>query len=257
MQTAALEYRQYFRLLAMSGFFVWTVIVTNGAAAQESVRLLATHFPPYDIEGAEDGNRGFDVDVVEAAFKAVSVDVNIGFSPWSRILRLVEVGRVAGMISCADTPARRKVSLISDAISHASTVFMVRDDYDGKALSTFADIKTLRVLAVRGYSYVNDLKEAGVEPFLVDSNDSIFRMLTKGRGDVVVVGKENALYLTKILKLDQKFRFYDIADLERGSFHVCFSKAFTGSDRLNQKFSEGLKIIKKSGAYDRIHDKYR
>ncbi len=218
---------------------------------------MATHFPPYDIEGAKDGNRGFDVDVVEAAFSAVSVKVSVSFSPWSRILKSIETGRVEGMISCADTPERRDLSLLSDPISKASSAFMVRSDYDGRPLSTFADVKGMRVLAVKGYAYVDNLRNAGIDPLLVKSNEAVFRMLAKRRGDVVVVGKENAQYLNKIMKRDQTFRYFEIADLPSLSFHVCFSKARPGSELLKQKFNEGLELIRRSGAYDRIHDKYR
>ncbi len=235
-------------------------IVTTSAvfADQHSpITLLATHYPPYSIEKPDDGNRGFDVEVAIAAFAIPNIPVKVEFAPWARILRMVELGETAGMISCADTPRRRESSLLSDPISAASAAFMVREGFNSDNLNRIADLKGQDVVAVRGYAYVENFKAEGFSPHLVESDENLLKMLAAKRGNVILVSKENARYLNRKLNLGLKYKFLEIEDMPAADLFICFSKKFPGVERLRESFNAGLAKIRANGTYDAIHAKYR
>lgn len=233
-----------------------TSATDGGASAVEPVRLLAVNFPPYEIEDPEAGQKGFDVEVVEAAFKAVDMSATVDFLPWARILKMVEGGLIAGMLTCADSPTRRKFSWLSDPISQATSAFLVRGDYHGKPLSRLSDLQGANFVAVRGYVYVNDLHALGIFPLQVSSDQQALRMLAKKRADVIVVGLEYARYLIKKLNIELDFQHFEIADQPIAQLHLCLSKAYSGSESLRDRFNQGLAAIRANGVYDAIHAKY-
>lgn len=134
---------------------------------------------------------------------------------------------------------------------------MVRSDFEGGSFKTIADLKGQNILAVRGYMLVQMLKDAGFSPYLVDTDENMLKMLARKRGDVILVGKENAQYLIRMLKFGAEFKFLPIDELPRGDLFMCFSKKYPGFEQLRDKFNEGLKAIRANGTYDTIHAKYR
>lgn len=235
--------------------FLWMSVAQ--AESHPPIPILVSDYPPYSIEYPDDGNPGFDVEVVSAAFTRVKIPINVQFLPWARVLSMMDKGRAAGMITCADTPKRREISLLSDTISRVTGAFMVREDFDGSNLRALSDLEGQNILAVRGYSYIELLEAAGFTPFLVDSDENLLKMLAKKRGNVILVSRENALYLNRKLKLNLKFKFLDIQGLPGFDLYLCFAKKYPGAETLRTNFNEGLKRIKADGTYDAIHNKYR
>ena len=107
-------------ILSVCGF------VTNGTA-KDALIFYAVNYPPYDIEKHPSGMKGFDVEVVEAAFASVGVNIEVKFRPWKRIMSEVETGKATGAVTCSDVPARRSWVYLSDKLSVTRLAIVDRD----------------------------------------------------------------------------------------------------------------------------------
>lgn len=59
----------------------------------EEVLIVATNYPPYEMENPEKGLKGFDVEVAEEAFNRAGIRTRIEFYPWARALEMSEEGK--------------------------------------------------------------------------------------------------------------------------------------------------------------------
>lgn len=239
--------------LIVSLFF--SVIVLTSGRASEVLTFYAVNFPPYEIEHPKRPDlRGFDVEVILAAFKRVSIEAEIEFRPWNRIVSLAKEGRIAGMVSCAWKKERDRYIRFSEPISYATHSFVVKEQYKGKVLRSLEDAIDLRNLVVAGYVTEVELETAKVD-FDRAMNDqlAITRLLERPY-DTFYASKENIEYLARENSFSDKIRIFEI---RKTSYHLCFSKKWPNSDVLTIKFNEGLAALIKDGTYQTIHDKYR
>src|SRR5262245_34160128 len=98
-----------------------------GQADDRSVHLACNNFPPHKIEKpADDGNAGFDIDIVGEALKRIGWSTEISFMPWKRALELAERGQYDGLCSCSYTKEREAKLLFSDELGAVSVGLFAR-----------------------------------------------------------------------------------------------------------------------------------
>jgi len=200
------------------------------------------------------GLRGFDFEVVTAAFERAGRQVRIDFTPWKRAMAEVEAGTAAGILSCAYRAQREDFVFYSDQISTSTDGVFHRSDFPAKEITSAYDLIGENVGAVPGYATHSRLLDIGAKPFGVPDDLSGIRMLEVGRFDYLYNGRQVTDFLIKQLGFGDRFRF---APLEDKPFFLCISKAYPAADRLLADFNEGLAAVRADGTYGRIHAKYR
>lgn len=89
--------------------------------AQETVRIAVGEWPPYLSENAQ--HYGVAAHIVEEAFQASDMKVEIDFLPWARVLVYVESGQYDASILWVKTQEREASFLFSDVVLEGEAVF--------------------------------------------------------------------------------------------------------------------------------------
>ena len=242
------------RKLAFLILFISGLLMLTQSEASETVRLVACNFPPYEFEHPVGELRGFDVEVVEEAFRREGITAVFEFYPWARALEMAKDGEVTALVSCVDTQKRREILIMSEPISFSTRVFLVRKDYKGPPLTSFDDLRGLMVGAVKGYISSASLTKHGIKHDISINDTAALKKLANGHIDVFNTQLEMIQYLSPNLGMKDSFKWF--VHLKR-NYHLAFSKKWPDVEKLVSRFNKGLKSIKEDGTYDRIHNKYR
>lgn len=226
------------------------ITFANGA----KIRIVTEHYPPFEMEKAVNGLRGFDYEVASEIFKRIGYTPEIVFLPWKRALREAEVGNAVGVLTCAYRKERAEYLLYSDPISTFSNGLFIRKSFDGPRPKKLEEIGDYKTASIRNYESFAALEDVGHEPIAVEDVKTGIAMLFAKRFDFLYLSKESTLFQIRESKQVKDLEFLPIT---AKSFHFCFSRAYQGVKKLKNAFNRELANMKASGDYDLIHKKYQ
>ena len=220
-----------------------TIRLTNG----EWQPFLSKHVPHY----------GFASHIVTEAFALVGVEVEYGFFPWTRAVKLAREGTWDGGAVFWDTEERRKHFFFTDAVVPSIVVFfhLTTTEFDW---DTYEDLSDVRIGATLEYSYGKDFDAAEVAGTIktdrAPDDESGLRKLLKGRIDVFP-GEVMVTYdqIRDIFSEEQAALFtYHPKPINDQPLYLLLSKKISGNEQMRDRFNEGLRLLKESGKYDQI-----
>ncbi len=241
----------------MIALFVFALAAMGWAAgghAGASLHLACNDFPPNKIEHpADDGLRGFDVDIVGEAFKRIGWSADISFMPWKRALELAGRGQYDGLCSCSHTKDREAKFLFSDELGAISAGLFARSAGVLAGISTIADLKGRKVATVGGYNLEAELTGADAIVEATSNDKSALDMLVGGNVDVLY-GFE--LTTKHFIRSDPRSASIVYKEIRRNPYHFCLSRAMPGADQVMRGFNRSLSEMAANGSIDRILDRY-
>ncbi|RED48558.1 substrate-binding periplasmic protein [Aestuariispira insulae] len=218
------------------------------------IPIVTEEYPPYEMSQPVNGLRGFDYEVLKEAFAQMGYRADVRFLPWRRALAYARKGDVAAILTCAHTEDREEFINFSDPISHFTSGFYMRADFQAERPTSLEDVSQVLVGSVGGYESFAELEAAGATPMVAPNTQSAVKMLQMARFNYLYLGRETTDFVIKQLGLEKAFRFQPI---KTAPFYLCFSRKFRGSDKLRQEFNQALRLMRADGRYEAIHDKYR
>ncbi|WP_419901836.1 substrate-binding periplasmic protein [Kiloniella sp.] len=238
--------------LLVTSFWVLAPQTSNA----EPIVLVTGDYPPFDMQNSSDGKRGFDVEVAEAAFKAVGLEAQTSFVPWKRAMVMIEKGEATAVITCAYREERASFAIWSDPISEASVTFVIRKDQKDLSLEGVSSLQQHTVVTVSDYATDKELTGLGIPHEKVNSMKEGLLVVANGNAEVFYVGTEAAKFVAQENGLSSKLDFLPVAGAKIVPFHICLSKEWPNYQQVNDQFNEGLKIIRQNGEFARIRSNY-
>ncbi len=242
----------------LRGFVVAALILLGGdvsARAAESIRLTNGEWQPFLSKDVP--HHGFASHIVTEAFGLVGVEVEYGFFPWSRAMKLAREGVWGGTAVWGTSEERLQNFHFTDAVVPATYVFFHLkttafdwDDYD--------DLGDLKVGGTVEYHYSDTFaaaEAAGVFRTIRGRSDEVgLKNLLKGRIDVfpgeVMVTYEQIRHTFSELEA-ALFTHHKKSIIDKPMF-VLLNKDVPGNERMRDLFNNGLRQLKASGRYDQI-----
>ena len=236
----------------------WILVVGCGVAAaqtSETIRITNGEWQPFLSKDVP--HYGFASHIVTEAFALVGVEVEYGFFPWSRAMKLAREGMWDGTAVWGTSEERLQQFHFSDAVVPTTYVFFHLkttpfdwDDYD--------DLGDLKIGGTVEYSYSNTFKAAeaaGIFRTIRGRSDEVsLKNLLKGRIDVfpgeVMVSYEQ-IRDTFSEQEAALFTHHAKAIVDKPMF-VLLNKDVPGNKRMRDLFNEGLRRLKAGGGYDQI-----
>ena len=253
----SLLYPSHTRSRGEAPVFLPLTAPAGDAAGAESAATEATitargdwNYPPFEFLDESGRPSGFNIDILTRIAEIMNLDVRISLGPWHEVRRELEEGEIdvlAGMYRTAERDRR-----VDFSIPHfiASYGVFVPEDSDIRSVD---DIQNRRILVQTGdlghdYLVENDI---GAELVTVDEWDALMPALQEGAADCLVTG------MIQGIRLLQEKGYDDIRVLSQPLLQRPYSIAVQeGNAELLATLNEGLNLLKTSGEYDEIHERW-
>jgi PAS domain S-box-containing protein len=243
------------RFLTILGVFLALSVpsATGASSVTTKPKLIVGgdhDYPPYEF--LENGKpTGFDIELMRAVAEVMGFDVEFRLGPWNKVRQDLEQGRVnvlAGMYYSAD-----RSRLVDFSVPHTmvtSGIFVRRDS----PIRSYADIQGKEIIVQEGDIIHDSLRRNGLASRIVAVPDvaQVLKLLASGKHDCAVMpSRLQGEYYVKAFRLaNLKFINSELPQLR-----YCFAVR-KGDQDLLYKIDEGLKILKFSGKYRDIYERW-
>jgi PAS domain S-box-containing protein len=245
----------YISFLSISLFFAFFLFAPHIALSQtnENRTLIVRgdhDYPPYEF--LQDGKpKGFNIDLINETARVMNLKVNIQLGPWNKVRGDLENKNIDILSGVAHSIARDK--LFDFALPHVliSFDFFVRK---GSSIRSLRDLKGKEIIVQEGGIMYDYLKEQRLtEHIITGANSSdIIKLLADGKHDAILMNKIQGLYFIRTLELSN-VEALGIENLPRTKYGFAVAG---GNSELRATLDEGLQILKNTGKYNEIYEKW-
>lgn len=233
-------------------FFSLLCAATVWAADREIIIVGGDRdYPPYEFIDAAGRPSGYNVDLTRAIAEVMGLKVEFRLGGWSEMRTALEEGGVdvlQGMSWSEERSREVDFSLAHTIVNHA--VFIRQDSPPVKSLEELKGGK----IAVHRDGIMHDYlsrQNFTDQLILTDTPADALRLLSAGSTDYAIVAIVPGMYLVRELKLSNL-----VPTLRNVATHrYCYAVA-KGNEELLSRFNEGLAILRKTGQYDTIYNKW-
>ncbi|WP_239027533.1 transporter substrate-binding domain-containing protein [Geomonas diazotrophica] len=209
------------------------------------------NYPPYEFVDNDGKPTGFNVELTRAIAEVMGFKVEISLGPWDGMRRALEQGDVDILQGMAFSQER--TSEVDFSTPHAllfQSIWIRRDD---RRIRSIDDVRGKEVIVMKN-SIMHDFMK-GFDPkarlILTDTLAEALRLLNQGRGDCALVSRLTGMYLEKEMGLK---RIVPVAEpIMTQAYGYAVKK---GNAEVLARFNEGLAILKRSGQFQEIHNKW-
>ena len=220
------------------------------------IKLASGEYAPFTSEKI--AGYGFAAEIVTTTLIEMGHEPEYKFYPWKRSKVMTEKGNFVSTFPWALTEERKKTFLFSDMFCDGSVkLFYYKDKMKDFKFNGLNDLKKYKIGGTASYSYVEELKAAGIKIDEASTDEAGFRKLMAGRLDFFpcseLVGRQ---LIAKFFPEEAaNFNVIDkkVQALDMG---MMISKKHPDGEAFLKMFNEGLKKIKANGTYDKILRKY-
>lgn len=229
-----------------------TTFALNAYAADKEIIVATdTAFVPFQFK---DGDKytGFDIDLFDAIAREAGIKYKLQPMDFNGIIPSLQTRNVdAAIAGISIKEERKKILDFSDPYYNSGIAIMVRTA-DVDKIKSLDDLKGKTVAIKTGSGPVDFVKKnvPSAKIKLFPNSDNSFLDLQSGNSDAVVYDTPNLQYYAKTAG-QGKVVVSAILNSD-DQYGIAFPK---GSD-LVAKVNEGLKKVRASGEYDKIHAKW-
>ncbi len=207
-------------------------------------------YPPFEYNDEHGKPAGFNIDMLRAVSSVMNIRVAITLAPWSEVREKLEHGQIDILAGMFKTPEREK--RVDFTIPHFISTYVIftRDDSE---IENINDIKGKDVLVEKGdlgHDYIIENGTAGKIITKTNLSETL-SSLSKGEGDCVIAAHMQGLILIDKMGI-RNIKTSGKAIIQR-SYCIAVKE---GDSALLAKLNEGLNILKVSGEYDRIYERW-
>ncbi|SCY83269.1 transporter substrate-binding domain-containing protein [Desulfoluna spongiiphila] len=207
------------------------------------------YYPPYEYLDEEGNPAGYNVELTRAIAEVMGLNIEIRLGNWSEMRTALEKGEVDVLPGTVFTEERQSVfDFVPHALIHQS-IFYRKGSPSAKSVDDLVGFEA--IVQEAGSMHDNLVKHGGITVILTDTHANALRLLASGKHDYAVVANLPGLYLGR------KHRLSNIVTSGKTavSFKYCYAVK-KGNAELQARLNEGLSILKNTGRYQEIYDKW-
>ncbi|SDZ92650.1 amino acid-binding domain sensor histidine kinase [Desulfuromusa kysingii] len=239
-------------LLLLIGFNGGEVRAEDPAQLYLPVRIGGDYnYPPYEYLDQDGLPTGYNVELTQAVARVMGMEINIQLASWSEMRQALEKGDVDLLMGMAHTEDR--LGEVEFSIPHAKVhqSIWIRDD--NTTIRSVKDMVGKEVIVMKG-SVMHDYMlehEITSDLYMVQTLADALRLLASGHHDCALVAKLPGEYLLSDPALN------NIHPIARPLVAQDYGFAVKrGNLELLGRFNEGLSLLKKSGEYRQIRERW-
>ena len=219
----------------------------------QKLTLVSIDYPPFSGQSLK--NYGPLVDITTQVFSQAGYQSSVIFMPWARAINWCQQAKIDGIIGIWQTKERQEFGYFSAPLVANQMIFYQNVDQNIQ-FESFAQLAAQKIVigTVRGYALADGLEKSGVELYQVADDEQNFRMLAKGRVDLITVDKEFARYLLSqppfsVIR-EQVKPLAHVLRVEPQ--HVLMCGKTDGARIRAEHFNEQLAIFRNSGRFEQV-----
>jgi len=208
-------------------------------------------YPPYEFLDKEGQPSGYNVELTRAIAEVMGIKVAFRLDAWSAVRSALKNGRIdalQGMSYSEERAGEVDFSLPHTIVNHA--IFARKDS---PAVNSLAELEGKTVAVHRGGIMHDYLVRTGFSGSLTltDTPAEALRQVASGNTDFAVVAIVPGMYIIRELKLT------NLQPVVRNvaTHRYCYAVG-KGNAELLSRFNEGLAILKKTGQYEVIYNRW-
>ncbi|ACD97323.1 integral membrane sensor signal transduction histidine kinase [Trichlorobacter lovleyi SZ] len=211
-----------------------------------------SNYPPYQFIGKNGQPDGYIVDLTKAIAGVMGMKIDIRLGDFGGILDELENGRIDILEGLSYSESRAQHYDFSPP--HSIIVHAIFARKGTKEVKTLDELRGKKVLVHRGGGMHSYMKEHNYAHDLVltDSPRETLQQLAVGKCDYAVVALLPGMY---IIREENLTNIVPIAKNIIQQRYYCYAVK-KGNTELLARFNEGLTILKKTGQYDAIYNKW-
>ena len=208
-------------------------------------------YPPYEFIDSSGAPSGYNVALTRAIAEVMGMKVEFRLGAWSEMRAALQAGKIdvlQGMSYSTERAGEVDFSQPHTVVNHA--VFARRDSPN---INSLAELEGKSVAVHRSgimHDYFINNKFSG-RLTLTDTPADALRQLAAGKTDYAVVAIVPGMYIIRELKLTNLIPAVRNVSTQRYCYAVT-----KGNAELLSRFNEGLAILKKTGQYEIIYNKW-
>lgn len=207
-------------------------------------------YPPYAFTDENGQPSGFNVDIAKAVAEEMGLKAEMRLEAWSKVKSDLASGGIDAIAGMFNMPERRLVFDFSTRHNISSYTLFVRK---GSGISRSSEAKDKEIIVEKSdighdWALAQHFSEKIIPaPSITDA----FFLLAAGKHDAVLVGRMQGYYIA------EKFKLKELVAVEDNLFEMdyCFAVKKGNADLL-AKLNNGLQILKASGRYNEIYDRW-
>jgi len=232
-------------------------IMSAGAARGETTERAVVvvggdrSYPPYEFLDRYGNPTGYNVDLARAVARVMGLNVEIRLGAWAEMRHALQTGKVDVLEGMSYSDERAQLSDFSPphTIVHHS-LFARRG---GSKTPTLADLRGKEVVVLNDGIMQEFLlmHQIGARIIPAETHADVLRLLASGKHDFALMAKLPGLYLIRELGLSNLEAVGDPVSAQ----NYCFAVR-KGDTALLARFNEGMAILKNTGEYQRIYNRW-
>ena len=244
--------KQNIKYLIILWFYLFLFSFNTISADESSVLLIKGdyNYPPYEYLNEKNLPDGFNVDIMRAVAEEMGMEIQIELDFWQTVRFELEEGKIDVLMGMFRTEERDK--LVDFSIPHfiaSYAVFVTK----GSIIKSLEDARNKTIIVQKddlGYDYIieNNITDKIISK---ETTEEVLFGLFSGLADCAVVSRLQGMIILKNKGI-KNILAVGPPIIQR---KYCFAVT-EGNGSLLAKLNEGLSIIKTSGEYDRIYDKW-
>ncbi|MBF0621674.1 MAG: transporter substrate-binding domain-containing protein [Magnetococcales bacterium] len=210
-------------------------------------------YPPFAVVDGQGEADGFTVDLFKAVAKVMGLKVHFRVGPWDEVRTALERGELDALPLVSYSQERDKLFDFTTPHTVSYATAFVRDGDD--LIQTEDQMHGLKIIAMRADATHDYLVKHKITDHLILAKTvaDVLRLLASGKGDMALAPRLVGLLtiqefglknlISSNLRLNVYGRGYGFAVKE-------------GDSQLLDHLNQGLSIVKASGVYDQLYDKW-
>lgn len=207
-------------------------------------------YPPYELLDKKNIPTGFSVDLLKAIEKTMGLNISIELAPWNQVRPELEAGKIDGLAAMSYSKEREKKVNFSTPYLYITYDTFIRKNSNIKSIE---DIKNKKVIVVNGDIMHDYLINNKITDYIIPVKDyqTALRLLSAGEYDCALLNKIQGEFTINEFNLSNLTPVGEAIQTQE----LCFAIKKDNPQLLAQ-INDGLQIVKSTGEYDRIYDKW-
>ena len=200
---------------------------------------------------------GLLIKVVDAVCRDAGISASHSGYPWARAQKLVELGELDAL--CTNpTDSRRQYALFCEQalVINRSTALHRKGDRRFLDMQTKADMKGITLVDYLGNKWI----EAEVGHFVnfnwIKSQKQVFEVLSRGRGDAIVVSEIEGRYLLSKFDLFKNMDLTALGFFPSDHYTIGVRRSLEGAKEIVSRLDRATREAQRNGQLAKIVDGY-